>query len=138
MKKQKQKVEYHAIIDKVYRRNFHLIVNTDNQDFLDWVLEHHPEGKDDEKLKDMVLHCSGCYIFQFQPYCYLYVKEFNWTIDEQGVLVHELNHFVDHVFEYAGIPATTENTEVRAYYFEYIFKECYEALKPKKKKKKWP
>jgi len=126
-------MKFYPIIDKVYRKNFHLIVNEDPKKFYEWICKHHKKAKEDSKLKEMILDCKGICIWCFNPYFYVFIPKFNWRIEDQACLTHELNHFVDFVFQETGIPTDIDNTEVRAYYFEYIFSECWTALKPKRK-----
>lgn len=123
-------MKYYPIHDKVYRKNFHLVVNETEDDFYRWIVENN-QNKQDEELKKLISGgVKGLTIFEEdKPYYYIYVKEFDWKIDDQATLVHELNHFVDFVFEKSGVPINTENTEVRAYYFEYLFTKCWQALK---------
>ena len=75
------------------------------------------------------MDCNGICIFTYKPFYYIYLKKFDWSIETQACLVHELNHFVDFVLDDSGIPLRIENTEVRAYYFEYLFTKCLTQLK---------
>jgi hypothetical protein len=59
---------------------------------------------------------------------YLWIKEYRGSIEDQGVLHHEIDHFVDYAFTNVGIPTGIGNTEVRAYYGEYIYTQCLREL----------
>jgi hypothetical protein len=126
----KPKITYHAIADEIYHKNFHLFVNVPKAMFKTWLLEvHEKEGMLDD-LKEKFEDAKAMVVWDYAPYYYVWIEEFNWTIEHQAVLVHELSHFVDFVLSNAGISIGRGNTEVRAYYLEYVFTKVYEQLKP--------
>ena len=118
-----KKIEFFEIEDEIYHKNFHLVVNVSKKRFEKWVSKYHKDK--------IVLHDSkAAVLWDYDPYYYVWLESFDWSIEDQGVMVHELNHFVDFVLSNAGISIGKKNTEVRAYYFEYIFKKVYTVLKP--------
>lgn len=134
-KKSKSNISYFAIEDEIYHKNFHLFVNVPRIMFKTWLLEvHEKEGMLDD-LKEKLGDANGAVVWDYAPFYYVWVEKFDWSIEDQGVLVHELSHFVDFVLTNAGISIGKKNTEVRAYYLEYIFKRVYEKLKPLHSKK---
>jgi len=61
----------------------------------------------------------------------LYINEENLS-----VLVHELMHLTQDRLMLLGISMTEETKEVYAYYYEYIFEECYKFLALKNLRRK--
>lgn len=130
-------MKFLKIEDNIYKKTFHLILNESNADFLNFIGRFHSkdEGfKEVEKLlKDGV---EGMCIFSFSPYYYVYVKNFKLDIQSFAVLHHELNHFVDFVLRYVGIGGGINNSEVRAYYYEYIYVKVARAIREHQDKNK--
>lgn len=124
----KEKLKYFEIEDDIYRENFHLFVNVPRKQFKNWLIEVHGELSEDTIIA--FDDAKAMMVWQYSPYYYLWIEEFNWSIEHQGVLIHELSHFVDKVLSNAGISIGIKNTEVRAYYLEYIFMKVYSQLKP--------
>jgi hypothetical protein len=131
-----KKVEYFAIEDEIYHKTFHLLVNVKKEKFKNWLIEVH--GELSEATKEQFKDSKAMMVWEYAPYYYLWIEKFDWSIEDQGVLVHELSHFADYVLNNAGISIGIENTEVKSYYLEYLFKKIYNKLKslhPNKKKK---
>ncbi|MCR4331071.1 MAG: hypothetical protein NUV49_04325 [Patescibacteria group bacterium] len=126
----KPKITYHAIIDEIYHKDFHLFVNVPKEMFKTWLLEVHEKEGMLEDLKEKLEDAKAMVLWDYAPFYYVWIEEFNWTIKHQAVLVHELSHFVDFALSNAGISIGYNNTEVRAYYLEYIFTKVWEQLKP--------
>jgi len=66
-------------------------------------------------------------------YC-LWLKRFNWTIEEQGTAVHEIFHVVNRILSDRGIYDSRVdeeliNDEAYAYYLSYWFEEIWTKLK---------
>ena len=117
------------IEDAIYHKNFHLVINESNEEFIKSLEDYHTDKpKENKEAKNLIANCKGCIVWVFEPFYYIYVKRYNGDIESRGVLAHEISHFVDYVFKGAGIPITYNNTEVRAYFLEYITKQCLKAL----------
>lgn len=56
----------------------------------------------------------------------LWLKDVPNNIQNTSVLVHELSHLIDKIF---GRKALLEETEAKAYQFEYLFREIMKKLK---------
>ena len=59
---------------------------------------------------------------------YIWMPEFDWTINDQATLMHELYHFVFHVMDSKSVKLCADSDEVFAYYFEFWVKILYRAL----------
>lgn len=123
------KLEYIAVIDEIYHKNFHLFVNVPKEQFINWLIEVHEQGISDD-LKEKLVDAKALLTCEYAPFYYLWIENFDWSIEHQGVVIHELSHFVDFVLSNAGIKVGRKNTEVRAYYLEYIMVKVWEGLKP--------
>lgn len=62
----------------------------------------------------------------------IWVKHFDWSVESQATLAHELIHFTLSVLKDKQIPISIDNTEIIAYYFEYFYNLIWDKLKPKK------
>lgn len=58
------------------------------------------------------------------------------TVDSYGVLVHELFHAVELLFEWLPIPLTESSSEAYAYYLEYLYKEVISFMAEEEEKQK--
>lgn len=70
---------------------------------------------------------------------WIWVKEFNWTINEQSMMAHEIIHFVMAILDHKEIPISKQNEEIFAYLYQSIIKKVWQKLQvlyPKIKIKK--
>ena len=65
---------------------------------------------------------------------FLWITNFEWSINEQGLLVHEVYHLCMSVLENIGIEYCEKSEEAYAYYLQHIYSQCLAVLRPKKKK----
>jgi hypothetical protein len=64
----------------------------------------------------------------------VWVEKFKWTIECQSTMNHELLHLALNILEARGVPiGAGDQSEPLAYYNEFLFRECWAKLKPKKK-----
>ena len=119
-------MKYFAIMDEIYHKNFHLIINESEDDVMTWLEKKH--GKLPGNLVQAFNSGQAMVIWDYAPFYYVWLKTFDWKINEQACLMHELSHVVDFVLTNAGIKINKSNTEVRAYYLEYLMKQVYKKL----------
>jgi hypothetical protein len=66
--------------------------------------------------------------FKSKHKCYIYLKNINHQI-----LVHELVHFVFHIFDVCWIPTNVDSDEAFAYYMDYYYGMIIDRLKKETK-----
>jgi len=119
------------LFDPIYRANLRVMINCSFDDCRKHTLkEFNTELQENNSLangKAFALS-DGSYL--------VWVEKFNWSIDCQGVLVHELLHIAFYVIGDRGIKIDSDEDEALAYYFEYLFNSVWNKLKPKKKSKR--
>ena len=59
---------------------------------------------------------------------YVWVESFDWTIKEQGILLHEILHFVNALFCDIGMPVVVDTEEPFAYLLQYVFSETWSKI----------
>lgn len=62
----------------------------------------------------------------------IWLREFEWTVEDIAVMAHEIIHLVMRVLEDKLIPINDDNSETVAYLYEYYIKEILRNLTPKK------
>ena len=131
-------MKIYQIHDDIYNHHFCIITDISCPDLKKYINKKFPGGK--LEVDDGT---QGLYFYTTKDdikYYFLWLPKFNWTIKEQAILSHELIHHLTNAFETKNIKMSDDNTEVMAYYWEYIFKKVWTALQPKhhkyKKKKK--
>jgi len=120
---------YLKVEDAIYHKNFNLVVNIKREDFIADLSNFHKDKPAQlKKVKELLQIAKGATVWALEPFYYIYVENYNGDIESLGVLAHEVSHFVDYALVGAGIGIGVGNTEVRAYYLEYILKQCLTEL----------
>jgi hypothetical protein len=59
----------------------------------------------------------------------IWMQGFDWTIDDQQTLVHEIYHTASRILIDRGVKFEDEKQEAYAYYFDWLFGELWNKLK---------
>jgi|ERR1051325_1439957 hypothetical protein len=63
------------------------------------------------------------------------IKKFDWSIQDQGTLIHEIVHTIIKIWKYNNIPFTPDNQEFLAHAVGNLYEDiCHEIFKVKSKK----
>jgi hypothetical protein len=111
-----------------------LVVNVPLEEFQAHLKKYHGSDLDSDGCPHVDAVASV--IWEFAPYYYIWFAKWEWTIDKYAELAHELSHHTDFVLDNAGIDIGINNTEVKAYYTQYLFKTICNKLQkvvPEKK-----
>lgn len=95
-----------------------------------WIYEYVPELHHDAESFDIQGKKSG-----FISYI-IWMKSFDWTLDDQSTLVHEIFHTVSRILTDRGVKFDPENTEPFVYYFDWVFGKLWNELKKLYQKKR--
>jgi hypothetical protein len=85
-----------------------------------WDFEYTP--KSHHKAESFSIETSGWIRY------IIWMDGFNWTVDDQRTLVHEIFHTVARVMNDRGVIYSPDNTEPYAYYFDMVFAELWNKL----------
>lgn len=118
MKKEKPlgKMQF-AVKDCVFHRKVHVLLNFTADDFTHWARrigdkEYQRDGRADRNLAAFSSEIES----EDGPTEWLIcMKRFNWTIDDQGSLIHEIVHTVMKIFSMNNIPFVLETQEFIAH-----------------------
>ena len=133
----------YSIPDQVYQQKIFLVVGADQKTLQSYLRKKYPnfEDKDKNDMERLGTTTGAYFTVENKKYGilhrYIVLQKFNWLIDEQALLVHELDHARDDMLEYVGVDI--KDQEARAYFLQYLFREVYRKLRayhPNIKRKK--
>lgn len=102
-----------VVKDSVFNRRVHVLLNYSGDDFTKWA---HSKGdktyqRDERGDANMYAFSSQMDAEGEQTEWIICMKSFNWTIRDQGSLVHEIVHTVMKIFAMNNIPFVLETQE---------------------------
>ena len=90
-----------------------------------------------DKLDEIATHGAQCLTItdpDSRVWRYIWIEKFNWTVEDQVLLSHEILHYVMQIMREVGIQYYWQdeniNEEAFTYYFQYILFKVWTALKP--------
>jgi len=121
------------IYDDIYGQNFKLMVCS-RKKILNQIKRDCPDIDDLDDLCENDGTSLTIISLKGERRHYIWLERFDWSIVSQGLLAHEILHFVFETMRHVGIKYQSEdykiNEEAFTYYFQYIFQKVYEELKP--------
>jgi len=122
------------IKDPIYLAEINIFTNCDYSVFKDHIIKKY-KVKDWEKVngrtgEHFTVTANNGFVYNI-----IWVKTFKWTIVCQTIMAHELLHCATNVLIRVGVDiGDSEGSEALAYYYEFLFRETWNKLKPKKRK----
>lgn len=123
----------YKIKDQMYNIDIRILISGDNTAVADYI---------SRKYNSKLEHNNACALhFTLKAKGksdieYIWIEKFDWSIENQGTLAHEILHLTFSVMDSLGIKYQREvSEEAYTYYFEHIFKQVWDKLKPAKKNK---
>lgn len=127
MNKNKKFTKY--IFDSVYRVGLELIVNMTQKQANAHILKEY-SNVDKIEISQNFNACLGK--IQRKGACigyFIWINHFDWTIESQGTVAHEIWHLVTWSLMERGIDLDHNSDEAFAYYYGYWFRSIWKELK---------
>jgi len=128
-------MKYIAIKDPSYFCNLNLYIDCTYDEFQKHLRRH---LKDPDIKLDNTWQSAQFILLEKNSnkyYC-IWLPKFNWYINEQALLVHEVMHYVFEALRQAGVKYCSESEEAYTYYFQRTYSDILKALEYKHYKNK--
>lgn len=112
------KIKWIPIVDRIYKKNFHLCYGGKDEDMIAFLVEYH--GKEILKEIELLNGSKGASIHLSTGHHYLWVSK---SKDANAVLIHELLHFTLFALRNCQVQYNERNEETACYYMEYLYEE---------------
>ena len=132
--KKRERLKIYTIKDPIYNQSFLLCIGK-KEDFDNRIERLYGVERDTRKLDGARFTLFNEQ--QDKSVQYVWVKSFDWSIQDQALLAHELLHQAMRALNDCGVQIKNgieETNEEFVYYFEYLFKQVWQKLKPLHKK----
>jgi hypothetical protein len=128
----------YIITDEIYHQGFIMIVNCSEKQFNEHLKKKYNLKTDLLKAdgKFLVIERTNKKTKEYECRSFLWLQKFDWTIQGQCILVHELQHLCFNHLTTIGIKHEDSTDEAYSYYIAYLLEKCCKALKNLEKKPK--
>ena len=125
----KNKKIYFQVYEGIFNRRIHILLNYSVEEYDKWVkkLDKTYEGKANDN--DFQAWSSEIIVSDQPTEWIISLKDFHWTISNQGSLIHEIVHTIIKIWAKNNIPFTPDTQEFLAHsvsnLYEDICRKCY-------------
>jgi hypothetical protein len=137
MKQYETVVDRHIIVyDPIFRREVHVFLNC-SDDFVGRWKKKLGKCEGDLDMNPNLYAFSTFISSETEPTIFFVrLRYFNWTIDDQGTLIHELTHVVFRIWEHNNIPFSSDTQEFLAHSVGRLYEDVAGAIFKLRKKRK--
>ena len=130
MKKTKNKIgkRYIKIYDAIFQRPIHVLLNHTPQDYAKWLTKVGAKDIGDDKFDDFAGFSTSIDIDGKPTEWIIYQKSFDWTIKDQGTLIHEIVHTIIKIWHSNNIPYNQDTQEFLAHSIGNLYEDIARKL----------
>lgn len=115
---------YFKVYDAVFLRKVHVILNHTPEEYGKWLTKYKVKDVEKTKFDDFAGFSTEITAENEQTEMVIYQRRFNWSINCQGTLIHEITHTIVKIFAANNIPFTFETQE----FFAHMIGRMYEDI----------
>lgn len=113
---------YFVVRESIFNRKIHVFLNFTSSDFKKWNTKRGVED-DSHDDKDFMALSYELGSERSPTEWAISVKEFNWTIRDQGSLIHEIVHTIIKVWKLNNIPVNPDTQEFLAHSIGNLYED---------------
>jgi hypothetical protein len=118
---------YFKFREAIFGRTVHVLINFSRDDYIAWVRKLDPSYHEDEKADDFAAWSVDMVKDGISEWI-ICLKRFNWSIRDQGSLIHEIVHTIIKIWKSNNIPFTPDNQEFLAHSIGNLYEDIAAAI----------
>jgi len=124
MKKPKaNEKRYFTVYEAVFQRKIHILLNFVPKDYEKWLNKMKAVDVGTRDFSDFSGFSTSLDIDGKPTDWIIYVKNFDWTIENQGTLIHEIVHTIIKIWQSNNIPYNQDTQEFLAHSIANLYEE---------------
>jgi hypothetical protein len=119
---------YFQVYDCIFQQKIHVLMNFTEKDYEKWLNKNKVE---DVEIKDFNNFAGWVSNFETQKGTterILFIPQFEWTIKQQGTLIHEIVHVIIKVWDANNIPFNADTQEFLAHSIANLYEDIVRKL----------
>lgn len=127
---------YFRVQDSIFKRTVHVLINYDHGEYMRWAQRYGCTFEGDIGNEHNYSGFSSVIDIKDKPSEWIIVlHSFNWCIQDQGTLVHEVTHTIVKIFKENNIPFNDHTQEFLAHNIGNMFEDIAQKLFWKRRSK---
>lgn len=127
MKKQIPK-RYFCVYDSIFKQKVHILINHSPEDYEKWLNRNKVEDIVAKNFNDFAAWVSEFTTEKGTTERIVFMPNFQWTIKNQGSLIHEIVHVIVKIWEFNNIPYNQHTQEFLAHSIANLYEDIAEKL----------
>mgnify|MGYP007100072807 CR=1 FL=1 len=124
---------YFKVSDSIFHQTIHILLNHTAEQYVQFLNRLKVKDVIDKTFDDFAGFTTAIEITDKPTEWVIYVKEFEWTIKNQGTLIHEIVHAVIRIWQHNNIPYNADTQEFLAHSIANLYEDITRKLLVKKK-----
>lgn len=119
---------YFKIRDPIFHRPIHILLNHTPEQYTQFLNRMKVKDVADKEFDNFEGFTTSIDIEEMPTEWVIYIKEFNWTIKNQGTLIHEIVHTVIRIWQSNNIPYNSDTQEFLAHSIANLYEDIARKL----------
>jgi len=119
---------YFKIRDSIFHRPIHVLLNHTAGQYTEFLNRMKVKDVADKEFDNFEGFTTSIDIEGMPTEWVVYIKEFNWTIKNQGTLIHEIVHAVIRIWQSNNIPYNSDTQEFLAHSIANLYEDISRKL----------
>lgn len=134
MKKEIGKRDF-IVYDCIFNQAVHVLLNYTPEEYAEWLNKNKIKDICEKNFNDLAGFTTQITGANDRTQWLIYVKSFNWTIKEQGTLIHEITHAIIKIWQNNSISFNPDTQEFLAHSIGNLYEDIAAKIHNKSFKK---
>lgn len=112
---------YFKVYDSIFSQLVHCLFNFSSEDYAKWLKKN--KIKDTLKKENYLGWTSEIIMENNLMEIILFIPNFDWTIQNQGTMIHEITHVIIKIWDKNNIPYNSDTQEFLAHSISNMFED---------------
>lgn len=119
---------YFKLQEPIFRNTIHILLNHNPEQYAQFLNRMKVKDVKDKSFDDFAGFTTAIEISDQPTQWVIYIKEFEWTINNQGTLIHEIVHCIIRIWGSNNIPFNEDTQEFLAHSIANLYEDIARKL----------
>ncbi len=119
---------YFRVYDSIFQQRVHVLLNHTAKDYEKWLNKNKVKDLECKNFDDFQGWVSQFTSEKGKTERILFLPDFQWTIKQQGTLIHEIVHVIIRIWQFNNIPYNADTQEFLAHSIGNMYEDISRKL----------
>lgn len=117
-----------VVYDAIFKQKIHILINHTPQEYEKWLNKNKVKDIIVKEIEDFTGWVSDFTTEKGTTERIIFIPNFNWTIKNQGTLIHEIVHIIIKIWQSNNIPFNVDTQEFLAHSISNLYEDIAHKL----------